>query len=121
LWSYHTPHNRYRFSADVFACPGDAPSDASGTGETDLDAEQSGALAPDANVIVYQAPNTDPGFADAFFTAASQNLAGSVSASWGESETYLSAAIASGVESPAYMAAAPVAATAVHWPCTGAG
>ena len=60
-----------------------------GTGETDLDLEQSGALAPGANVIDYQAPNTDPGFADAFFTAASQNIASTVSASWGESETFL--------------------------------
>jgi kumamolisin len=82
-----------------------APSDASGTGETDLDAEQSGGLAPDANVIVYQAPNSDPGFFDAFFTAASQNKADSVSCSWGESETYLRAAIASGQEDPAYQQA----------------
>ena len=59
-----------------------APSDASGTGETDLDLEQSGSLAPGANVIDYQAPNTDPGFADAFFTAASQNIADTVSTSW---------------------------------------
>jgi subtilase family serine protease len=82
-----------------------APSDASGTGETDLDVEQSGGLAPDANVIVYQAPNTDYGFADAFFQAASQNIASSVSASWGESETYLQAAVAAGEETPAYEAA----------------
>jgi subtilase family serine protease len=82
-----------------------APSDASGSGETDLDAEQSGALAPDANVVVYQAPNTDSGFADAFFTAASKNVAESVSASWGESETIIAAAVASGVETPAYEAA----------------
>jgi kumamolisin len=82
-----------------------APSDASGSGETDLDAEQSGALAPDANVIVYQAPNTDPGFADAFFDAASQNLAGSVSASWGESETIVQALVDAGQETPAFQAA----------------
>jgi len=82
-----------------------APSDASGTGETDLDVEQSGALAPGANVIVYQAPNTDAGFADAFFDAASQNTADSVSASWGESETYLKSAVASGEETAAYEAA----------------
>jgi subtilase family serine protease len=82
-----------------------APSDASGSGETDLDVEQSGALAPDANVIVYQAPNTDSGFADAFFTAASSNVASSVSASWGESETIVAAAVASGEETPAYEAA----------------
>ena len=79
-----------------------APSDVAGTGETDLDVEQSGALAPGANVIVYQAPNTDSGFADAFFMAASQNTASTVSSSWGESETYLAAFIASGQESPAY-------------------
>ena len=82
-----------------------APSDAAGTGETDLDVEQSGGLAPGANVIVYQAPNTDPGFADAFFSAASQNVADTVSSSWGESETYLAAAVAGGTETAAYVAA----------------
>jgi kumamolisin len=82
-----------------------APSDAAGTGETDIDVEQSGGLAPGANVIVYQAPNTDYGFADAFFQAASQNIASSVSASWLESETYLQAGIASGTETPGYEAA----------------
>jgi kumamolisin len=82
-----------------------APSDASGSGETDLDVEQSGGVAPGANVIVYQAPNTDPGFADSFFTAASQNLASSVSTSWGESETYLLASILAGQEAATYVAA----------------
>ena len=67
--------------------------------------EQSGGLAPGANVIVYQAPNTDFGFVDAFFTAASQNVASTVSASWLGSETGLQAAIASGQESPGYQAA----------------
>ncbi len=82
-----------------------APSDASGSGETDLDVEQSGGVAPGADIIVYQAPNTDNGFADAFFDAASQNVAGSVSASWGESETYLASAVAAGTETPEYEAA----------------
>src|SRR3984957_18636446 len=68
-----------------------APSDAGGSGETDIDVEQSGGLAPGANVIVYQAPNDETGFADAFFEAASRNIAGSVSASWLESETFLQA------------------------------
>jgi kumamolisin len=86
---------------DVDGGPG-APNDAAGTGETDIDVEQSGGLAPGANVIVYQAPNTDVGFSDAFFDAASQNIASTVSASWLESETYLQAAIASGIESPGY-------------------
>jgi kumamolisin len=89
---------------DVDGGPG-APSDASGSGETDLDVEQSGSLAPGANVIVYQAPNTDFGFADAFFDAASQNVASTVSASWLESETYLQASVAAGVESPGYQLA----------------
>jgi kumamolisin len=82
-----------------------APSDAAGTGETDLDVEQSGGLAPGANVIVYQAPNTDPGFIDAFFSAASQNTADTLSTSWGESETYLAGSVAAGQETAAYMAA----------------
>jgi len=79
-----------------------APSGASGSDETDLDIEQSGALAPGANVIDYQAPNTDPGFADAFFTAASQNIASDVSTSWGESETILEASILAGQEAAGY-------------------
>jgi kumamolisin len=101
----HLPASHRTVTVDnVDGGPG-APSDASGTGETDLDVEQSGGLAPDANVIDYQAPNSDFGFADAFFDAASQNLAGSVSTSWGESETALLATIASGQESPGYEAA----------------
>jgi kumamolisin len=79
-----------------------APSGASGSDETDLDIEQSGALAPGANVIDYQAPNTDFGFVDAFFTAASQNIASDVSASWGESETAVAASILSSQESAGY-------------------
>jgi kumamolisin len=82
-----------------------APSDAAGTGETDLDVEQAGGVAPGANIIVYQAPNTDNGFADGFFTAASQNVASTISSSWGESESIVAWAVASGEETPAYEAA----------------
>jgi kumamolisin len=82
-----------------------APSDASGSGETDLDVEQSGGLAPGANVIVYQAPNSDPGFIDAFFSAASQNTVDTLSTSWGESETYLDGEVAADQETAAYTAA----------------
>jgi subtilase family serine protease len=77
-----------------------AVSDAAGSGETTLDVEQSGALAPQAKVIVYQAPNTDRAFLDAFFQAASDNLADSVSASWGEAETVVKWAIRTGIEDP---------------------
>jgi kumamolisin len=82
-----------------------APSDASGTGETDIDVEQSGGVAPGANVIVYQTPNSDPGFIDAFFTAASQNVVDTLSSSWGESETFVAAAVAAGQETVTYEAA----------------
>jgi subtilase family serine protease len=101
----HIPSTGRTVTVDnVDGGPG-APSDAAGSGETDLDVEQSGGLAPGANVIVYQAPNTDSGFADAFFSAASDNIASSVSASWLESETYLESAILSGQEAATYEAA----------------
>lgn len=97
------PANRITVD-NVDGGPG-APSEAAGSGETDLDVEQSGAIAPDANITVYQAPNTDYGFADAFFAAASQDTADTVSTSWGESETYLAASVAAGQESPLYVQA----------------
>lgn len=68
-----------------------APNESAGSDETSLDMEQSGGLAPGANLSVYQAPNTDAGFADAFYQAASDNVADTVSASWGESETIIRA------------------------------
>ena len=89
---------------DIDGGPG-APSSDSGSPETDLDVEQSGGIAPGANVIVYQAPNTDYGFADAFFTAASQNIASTVSASWLESDTALLATILAGQEAATIAAA----------------
>lgn len=79
-----------------------APSLTTGSDETALDVEQSGAIAPDAHIDVYQAPNTDYGFADAFFTAVNQNQAGSISASWGESEDAINYTIASGQETVNY-------------------
>jgi kumamolisin len=100
----HTDRTGQLIVDNVDGGPG-AASGPSGSGETDLDIEQSGALAPGANVIDYQAPNTDYGFVDAFFTAASQNVAGGVSASWGESETAIEASIRSGEESAGYVQA----------------
>ena len=63
-----------------------APSDASGSDETTLDVEQSGGIAPAANIIVYEAPNTEQGFVDAFASAFDSNIADTVSTSWGEWE-----------------------------------
>jgi kumamolisin len=65
-----------------------APSDVSGSDETTLDVEQSGGIAPGAKIIVYQAPNTDQAFLDAFVNAIESNKADSISTSWGEWEWY---------------------------------
>lgn len=81
------------------------PSTAAGSDETDLDVEQSGAIAPGAKIRVYEAPNSDPGYADAFYTAASDNLNDTLSISWGESETYILQTVLQGTETPAYVAA----------------
>jgi len=66
-----------------------SPSDASGSDETTLDVEQSGGIAPGAKIIVYQAPNTDQGFLDAFARAIHDNAADAISTSWGEWEEIL--------------------------------
>jgi len=64
------------------------PSDNSGSLETTLDVEQSGGIAPDANVIVFEAPNTNQGFIDAFASVIDANQADSISTSWGEWEMF---------------------------------
>jgi subtilase family serine protease len=97
-----TPKQQNRITVyNIDNGPG-APSEAAGSAESDLDVEQSGALAPGAHVTVYQAPNSDSGYADAFFAAASQNVADTVSASWGGSETLLQASAVTGGAAPAY-------------------
>ncbi len=63
-----------------------APSDASGSGETTLDVEQSGGIAPGARIIVYQASGTGQGSIDAFAAAIDANSAETVSVSWGDWE-----------------------------------
>lgn len=54
--------------------------------ETTVDAEQAGAVAPKANVRVYQANFSDVGMVNAFATAFDENKAGSLSISWGTNE-----------------------------------
>jgi subtilase family serine protease len=63
-------------------------SDAGGSGETTLDVEQSGGLAPAANIVVYEAPNTNRAFLNAFAMAVNQNVADSISVSWGSFEWF---------------------------------
>ena len=67
-----------------------------GSGETALDVEQSGGLAPKANIIVYDAPNTSGDFVAAFAQAVSDNCADSISTSWGLPEAFNFAALNGG-------------------------
>ncbi len=60
----------------------DGGSDWNGYDETSLDVEQSGALAPQANIRVYVAPNSDTGFVDGFSKAINDNQAQQISVSW---------------------------------------
>ncbi|MDE2224766.1 MAG: S8/S53 family peptidase [Xanthomonadaceae bacterium] len=57
-----------------------------GDDETSLDVEQSGGLAPQAKLQVYVAPNTNQAFVDVFYAAASDNIADTLSISWGFAE-----------------------------------
>ena len=82
----------------VVKVDGGAPyGEADGTGETSLDVEQSGGVAAGANIIVYDAPNTNKGFIDLFYKAASENLVDSLSTSWGQPEEGYFAALNNGV------------------------
>jgi subtilase family serine protease len=67
--------------------PKDGPG-SEGAGETTLDVEQSGGLAPGANMRVYLAPNTDSGFLDVFAQAIDENLVDVLSVSWGAPEIF---------------------------------
>lgn len=89
----HTDPRRTISVVNVDGGPAVTPT---GSGETDLDAEQSGALAPDANIIVYQAPDSTMGTSDAFFSAACSNAASTLSFSWGLAETEIQAEIDTG-------------------------
>ena len=82
----HVNQNRIR---QINVAGGDgAPSDDAGSGETTLDVEQSGGIAPGARVLVYEAPNTTNGFVQNFSKAIDENLADAISCSWGSWEWY---------------------------------
>jgi kumamolisin len=59
-----------------------------GAGETTLDVEQSGGVAPGANIRVYLAPNSGNGFLDMFATAVDENVVDTLSVSWGAAEVF---------------------------------
>jgi subtilase family serine protease len=73
---------------------GGAPLSASdGSGETTLDVQQSGGMAPRAKIRVFDAPNSAAGFMDAFYRAISENIVDSLSVSWGSAEEFYSEAV----------------------------
>ncbi|BDU74753.1 S53 family peptidase [Mesoterricola silvestris] len=69
--------------------PLDGGAGTNGSGETTLDVQQSGGVAPMAKMLVYEAPNTASGFIDLFYRAVSDNKVDSLSVSWGSAEVYL--------------------------------
>lgn len=81
-----TDANRIRV-VDVMGGPGPV-SDFSGSGETTLDVAQSGGLAPAAKIVVYEAPNSTSAFVGAFYKAVDENVADSLSTSWGGFEWF---------------------------------
>jgi kumamolisin len=88
-WSALDLHvNPNRLTVDVIDGGPGAPSDDSGSLETTLDVEQSGGIAPGADITVYMAPNTDQGFVDLFADAIDQDWADELSISWGEWEWF---------------------------------
>lgn len=74
----------------------DGGGDTAGADETTLDVEQSGGLAPYADVVVYDAPNTDQGFFDVFLQAVIDNKVDTLSVSWGLAEIEQNPALVAG-------------------------
>lgn len=76
-------------------------SDVGGSLETSIDVEQSGGLSPGSKLLIYEAPNTNQGFVDAFAKAVDRNTADTISCSWGEWEFFDLAAQGNVVIDPA--------------------
>jgi subtilase family serine protease len=73
-----------------------------GYDETTLDVEQSGAIAPQADIHVYVGPNTDTGFIDAFSKSINDNESKQISVSWGQSELSIDSYVQQQLEAPEY-------------------
>jgi subtilase family serine protease len=59
-----------------------------GAGEVSLDVEMVDAIAPHANILVYEGPNTTQGINDTYAKIINDNKAQIVSTSWGECEAF---------------------------------
>lgn len=71
---------------------------AAGTGETSLDVEQSGGLAPQADMVVYDAPNSTAGGIHMFYRIVSDNRVDTLSYSWGLPEIFYLPQLNGGVD-----------------------
>lgn len=69
-----------------------------GSDETTLDVEQSGGLAPNADIVVYDAPNSSQGGVDMFYQIVSENRVDSLSYSWGLPEMFYFADMNGGID-----------------------
>ena len=65
----------------------------SGSGEAILDVEELSALAPKANLLVYEAPNTAFGSIDEYNSIIASDQANLITTSWGECESALQASV----------------------------
>jgi kumamolisin len=79
------PGNLINVPIDGFDTPDTA---SSGVTETSLDVEQASSEAPGAQVLVYEAPNTDYGAIDLYYTAVAQDMVQQWSTSWGFAEYF---------------------------------
>lgn len=91
FWKYYHIHRTGSGPSVVpvdggFTSSGGNSGPGSGRIETSLDVERSGAMAPGANLLVYEAPNTNQGFIDLFNTVVAQDKAQVMSCSWGADE-----------------------------------
>jgi subtilase family serine protease len=76
----------YGINASVSSVPVDEGASGSQSGEAALDIENVIGLAPKANVLVYEGPNSGSGPYDTFSAIISQHAAQVVTASWGQCE-----------------------------------
>ncbi|MDA8343858.1 MAG: S53 family peptidase [Thermaerobacter sp.] len=100
FWSYYGIHRTgtlQEIGVDQSIPAQGASGAGQGGSETSLDVEQSGAMAPGANIEVYVAPNTNNGFVDVF-NALVNGVGGALptvsSVSWGEAEEFTTAGYA---------------------------
>ena len=75
------------------AVDGTTGSAGGGIGEVTLDIELQLAVAPAAQVLVYEGPNSDTGILDTYAMIANDNKAKSISTSWGTAETGTSSSL----------------------------